>query len=448
MDQTGSSIPDRDQAWRDRTHAPFTRRKFLTAAGGGAAALAAAPALAACSGGPTTAPTTSGKGSLKLLLWSHFVPAFDTYFAKYAKDWGSKNHVNVTIDHVQTQTVVTHFSSEVAAGTGHDLVQLQADTQPAIFAPHLADVTDLHNKIGSANGGWIPLAQFGNVNGKWITIPEFFIEYPGIYRKDLFDSIGAPAPATFNDLITYGAELKKKGHPIGVGFSACDDSENAALGFMFAYGATWIGKDGKTITFDSPETRDALNEAKKLYKSAMNSEILSWNDSSNNTYLDSGVGSFILNPISAYRSAPQSLQNKCHFVPPPAGARKGANTVTIQTWVIPKWSKVQDTAKKFLSDYFAQYPTAFKASTGYDMPMLTNFLKKPMPILAQGKYQILQDAATWSHGTGWPGPPTHQAGLVNDKYLIAGVFAKYVTGQMNLKDAVNYGVQQLKSIYG
>jgi multiple sugar transport system substrate-binding protein len=398
MDQTGSSIPDRDQAWRDRTHAPFTRRKFLTAAGGGAAALAAAPALAACSGGPTTAPTTSGKGSLKLLLWSHFVPAFDTYFAKYAKDWGSKNHVNVTIDHVQTQTVVTHFSSEVAAGTGHDLVQLQADTQPAIFAPHLADVTDLHNKIGSANGGWIPLAQFGNVNGKWITIPEFFIEYPGIYRKDLFDSIGAPAPATFNDLITYGAELKKKGHPIGVGF--------------------------------------------------MNSEILSWNDSSNNTYLDSGVGSFILNPISAYRSAPQSLQNKCHFVPPPAGARKGANTVTIQTWVIPKWSKVQDTAKKFLSDYFAQYPTAFKASTGYDMPMLTNFLKKPMPILAQGKYQILQDAATWSHGTGWPGPPTHQAGLVNDKYLIAGVFAKYVTGQMNLKDAVNYGVQQLKSIYG
>ncbi len=454
MDKTGSTTPGPGSRpdTRGEIRTPFSRRKFLQAAGGGLAALGAAPALAACSGGPATSASSGGSGgsggkNLRLLLWSHFVPAFDTYFDNYAKTWGQKNHINVVVNHVPTQTVVTHFSSEVAAGTGHDLVQLQADTQPIIFAPHLADVTDLHNKIGSENGGWIPLAQFGNVNGRWITIPEFFIEYPGIYRKDLFDSVGAPAPATFNDLITYGAELKKKGHPVGIGFSACDDSENAALGFMFAYGSTFIGKDGKTITFDSPETRDALNEAKKLYTSAMTSEILSWNDSSNNTYLDSGVASFILNPISAYRSAPQSLQSKCDFVPPPAGSQKGANTVTIQTWVIPKWSKAQDTAKKFLADYFAQYETAFKASTGYDMPFLNNFLKKPMPIIGTGKYQILQDAASWSRGTGWPGPPTRQAGLVNDKYLMADVFAKYVTGQMNLNDAVSYGVGQLKSIY-
>ena len=447
MDKTGSSVPGRSPDKRSGAHAPFSRRKFLTVAGGGLAALGAAPALAACSGGPTTSAGSSA-GNLRLLLWSHFVPAFDKYFDKYAKDWGQKNHVNVQVDHVETQTVVTHFSSEVAAGTGHDLVQLQADTQPAIFAPHLADVTDLHDKIGSENGGWIPLAQFGNVNGKWKTIPEFFIEYPGIYRKDLFDSIGAPPPTTMNDLITYGAELKKKGHPVGIGISAIDDSENAVLGMMFAYGATFIGKDGKTITFDSPETRDALNHAKKLYTSAMNSEILSWNDSSNNTYLDSGVASYILNPISAYRSAPAALQDKLYFVPPPSGTLKGANTPTIQTWVIPTWSKVQDTAKKFLADYFAQYETAFTASTGYDMPMLNSFMKRPMPVIGTGKYTILQDAATWSRGTGWPGPPTPQAGRVADQYLMAATFAKYVTGQMNLEDTVKYGVAQLKAIYG
>lgn len=426
--------------------APLSRRQVLRAAGGGLAAVSVGSALAACSGGPVSS-AGSGKGSLSLLLWSHFVPVFDKYFDNWAQQWGQKNHVNVTVDHVQTQTVEPHFASEVAAGTGHDLVQLQADTQPAIFAPHLADLSDLRAKIGNANGGWIPLADFGQYQGKWITLPEFFITYPGIYRTDLWASVGAPPPTTYDDLIKYGAELKAKGHIVGIGISAIDDSENAVLGMMFAYGATFVAKDGKTITFDSPETRDAMNMAKQLYQKAMNSEVLSWNDSSNNDLLDSGVGSYILNPISAYRSASASLQNKLSFVPPPSGTLTGANTPTIQTWVMPKWSKVQDTAKQFLSDYFNQSGTAFQASTGYNMPMLNKFWAKPMPILGQGKFQILQNSPSWSRGTGWPGPPTPQAGQVATKYVMSGVFAKYVTGAMSLNEAVSYGVSQLKSIY-
>ena len=35
----------------------------------------------------------------------------------------------------------------------------------------------------------------------------------------------------------------------------------------------------------------------------MTSDVLSWDDSSNNKYIDSGVASFIINPISAYRTA-------------------------------------------------------------------------------------------------------------------------------------------------
>lgn len=423
---------------------PLSRRQVLRAAGGGLAAVSAG-SLAACSGGPVT--NTSAKGSLNLLLWSHFVPAFDVYFDKWAQDWGTKNHVNVTVDHVQTQTVVTHFSSEVAAGTGHDLVQLQNDTQPAIFAPHLADLTDVRTKVGNANGGWLSLADFGQYNGQYITLPEFFIIYPGIYRTDLWSSIGAPPPTSYADLIKYGTELKAKGHIVGVGISAIDDSENAVMGMMFAHGATFVGKDGKTITFDSPETRDALNTAKQLYTKAMNSEVLSWTDSSNNDLLDSGVGSYILNPISAYRSAPVSIQDKCAFVRPPSGTLPGANTPTIQTWVMPKWSKVQDTAKKFLSDYYDQYQAAFVASTGYNMPFLKKFQAKPMPILGQGKFQVLQDGASWSRGTGWPGPPTPQAGQVATKYVISGVFSKYVTGAMGLNEAVSYGMSQLKTIY-
>jgi hypothetical protein len=81
------------------------------------------------------------------------------------------------------------------------------------------------------------------------------------------------------------------------------------------------------------------------------------------------------------------------------------------------------------------------------MPFLNKFLVKPMPILSQGKFQVLQDGPGWSRGTGWPGPPTPEAGQVATKYVISGVFSKYVTGAMSLEDTVSYGMSQLKSIY-
>ena len=53
---------------------------------------------------------------------------------------------------------------------------------------------------------------------------------------------------------------------------------------------------------DSPETRQALQVAKDLYEKAMTSEVLSWDDSANNQYMQSGKGSWIYNPISVYRT--------------------------------------------------------------------------------------------------------------------------------------------------
>ena len=56
---------------------------------------------------------------------------------------------------------------------------------------------------------------------------------------------------------------------------------------------------------NSKETVEAVKFAAALYKEAMTTDVLSWNDASNNQYIDSGVGSLIINPISAYRTAQQ-----------------------------------------------------------------------------------------------------------------------------------------------
>src|SRR5690606_31747164 len=50
-------------------------------------------------------PTQSISGELNILLWSHFVPAHDSWFDPFAKAWGEQVGVTVNIDHINTAEV-------------------------------------------------------------------------------------------------------------------------------------------------------------------------------------------------------------------------------------------------------------------------------------------------------------------------------------------------------
>jgi ABC-type phosphate transport system substrate-binding protein len=110
----------RDQSWG--VVPVLSRRRFLGAVAAGSGGLAIASLLAACSPAapagapqqpaPTAAANTAAQpaqagpagfanaGTLKILMSSHFVPAYDTWFDQWAKDWGAKNKVEVQADHI------------------------------------------------------------------------------------------------------------------------------------------------------------------------------------------------------------------------------------------------------------------------------------------------------------------------------------------------------------
>ena len=104
--------------------APFaiTRREFLYLTG--AAALVAAcgngtdgdyhsgagstTSVAAVGEGPEMSfvePREQLSGELKILLWSHFVPAHDTWFDPFVQEWGEQVGVDVTVDHIAVADV-------------------------------------------------------------------------------------------------------------------------------------------------------------------------------------------------------------------------------------------------------------------------------------------------------------------------------------------------------
>ena len=92
------------------------RREFVKQAG--TAALAAG--LAGAGLAPLTA-RAQGK-TLKIVQWSHFVPAYDTWFDKtFCKEWGQKHNTQVIVDHISIGEINARAAAEASAQQGHDL---------------------------------------------------------------------------------------------------------------------------------------------------------------------------------------------------------------------------------------------------------------------------------------------------------------------------------------
>src|SRR5205809_7187394 len=116
------------------------RRKFVTTTG---------TAVAAAALGPTIRIKRPQK-TLKILQWSHFVPAYDAWFDKYAKDWGTAKGVEVTVDHIALADLTTRANAEVAAQQGHDRFQFLSP--PGAFEPQVLDMADGVKEAGRRHG--------------------------------------------------------------------------------------------------------------------------------------------------------------------------------------------------------------------------------------------------------------------------------------------------------
>ena len=449
--------------------ARLSRRRFLLAAAGTSAAVALASALSGCGpglpqAGGTTASTAStpaaqagpggfnGGGSLKLLLRAHFVPAYDKWMDQWAADWGARNKVEVQVDHILAGELAAKIAAEVAASAGHDIYGLTRTGEAPLYNKQLVDVSDIARQVGDQHGGWIPLGeQVGLVDGVWKAVPEYFVDYPGLYRKDLFDDNGLNPPDTWPDLRKAGALLKSKGFPIGIAVNQKSNDANASWnGLLWSYGASTVAADGKTVALNSPETREALTFAVDLYQSAMTNAVLSWDDTGNNLLLASGTGSWIQNPISALRTIEKEtpdLAKKIFLSNPPAGPKGRHMPVAVNSFGIASWSSNVPAAKAFLTSYYQILAEGIRASEGYNQPLLKDFRKKPMPILGEDpKLELLQDFDQFAHVAGWPGPPSAAAGEVESNWIVPLMVAR-AAQDGNVDGAVEWATQKVEAIY-
>src|SRR6266496_43143 len=280
----------------------FSRRDFVKGAG---IALAAGT-IPAVSCAPREKQPAPVRKTLKILQWSHFIPAYDLWFdGVYTKEWGEKNSTDVTVDHMASTEVPARGAAEASARKGHDLFLFLSP--PAAYETQVIDHRPVIEAVQKKHGKMIPLAQRSTFNpktGKFFAFSDSYVPDPGNYRIDLWSEVGLEnGPDTWEDLRVGGRKIRKKfGHPAGIGFSQEMDSNMALRALLWSFGGAEQDEQGRPI-LASRETIEALKFARALYREAETAEVFTWDPSSNNRAMLSGRSSFVQNAISVTRTA-------------------------------------------------------------------------------------------------------------------------------------------------
>jgi multiple sugar transport system substrate-binding protein len=417
-----------------------TRRQFLKKSAGATTGIASWLAL----GQP---PAYAQKRELTFLSWNHFVPASDDELRRQAEVFSKQAGVTVRIDTIAHLQLPAKFAAEAQAQSGHDLV-LSGDADPFLYENQRADVGDVIDELGKKYGGWYPFAgECSQTASGWKAVPWFWVSFPATYNMVHFKKAGLEVPKTWAELLHHGKILKKQGNPVGIAISHCGDANSTFWSVLWCYGGKVLEADGKTPGINSDKTAEVIEWYKELYKDAMEPEVLSWDDASNNRCILAGKCSWIHNPISPYvaalaKSMPIADEINHHNSPGgPAGIHSAPPINGIGVW---KFSKNVPLAKDFIRFLFQKenFDAWIVASNAFNHPPLRNFADHP--IWAKNpKFAMLPKEAEYAHPRGWPAKPSGAVQLIQVNYVLPDIVAKAVNG-MPTKRVMAWGEDQIK----
>jgi len=440
----------------DKKGKGVSRRDFIKIAGaGGIAAGGLGPAFLF----PERA--AAQQKTLKILQWSHFVPAYDTWFdGTFAKQWGEKHNTNVVVDHINLVDIKTRAASEAQAKKGHDLFMFLSP--PAAYENQVIDMTHVYQEVEKKHGKKIDLAHKSTYNPKtkkYYAFSDSYAPDPGNWRKDLWEQVGFPnGPDTYDDLRKGAKAIKDKfGNPCGIGLSQELDTSMAMRALLWSFGGAEQDEAGN-VTINSKNTIEALKFMKALYEESETPEVFTWTPPSNNQAMLAGKVSYVANAISITRQSEREhlpIDKNIMISRALKGpVRRIAAEHVMDCYVIWEFAENKDGAQQFLIDYIDTFHDGFAAGQFYNFPCFPS----TVPNLAKeisndprstppDRYKVLGDVLDWATNVGYPGYCSAAIDQAFNSWVIPTMFATVANGKATPEDAAKTAEAEYKRIF-
>ena len=397
--------------------------------------------------------TIAAERIVTLLTWNHFVPGYNEELQRQVEEWGKINGVKVRVDFLSLPDLTTRLAAEAEAQKGHDVVMVW-NFSPALYKDNLATLDDLAVELGDLYGPWNEGGKYlCFIEDHWYAIPWTYQSLLGNINVQYWHQIGLEpeqvANFTWDDLLNAAKKLYEIGHPIGFAINDTFDANGGLFPILWSFGAKVVDEEGN-IAINSPETRAAIKFVMELAK-YMPQEVFAWDDAGNNKFMLSGYGSWTPNPPSIWAVAKIKglpIADSLDHVPMPAGPAgqyRVGDFINLGVW---KFSPNVDLAKDLIR--FLLRPDNIvkqvEASWGYNTPSLRAYeeisywmVNKPLRYYFPPKEMV--------RPSGWPAPPGPEIQIAYNTHIVPIMFAKAVTGDATIDEAIQWAEKQLRDIY-
>lgn len=399
--------------------------------------------------------------TLKILQWSHFVPAYDEWFnKKFAKEWGDKHNTNVVVDNINLVDLNTRAASEAQAKKGHDLFMFLSP--PAAYENQVIDMSHVYQEVEKKHGKKIDLAHKSTFNPKtkkYYAFSDSYAPDPGNWRLDLWSQVGFPnGPDTFDDLRKGAKMIKDKfGNPCGIGLAQELDTSMAMRALLWSFGGAEQDEAGKVV-LNSKNTVDALKFMKALYEESETPEVFTWTPPSNNQAMLAGKVSYVANAISITRQSEREKlpidKNIMISRALKGPVRRIAAEHVMNCYVIWDFAENKDGAQQFLIDYIDAFHDGFVAGQFYNFPCFPSTVPNLQKEIASDpratpndKYKVLGDVLDWATNVGYPGYASAAIDQAFKSYTLPTMFATVAQGKVSAEDAAKTAHAEYQRIF-
>ncbi|HXC28159.1 MAG TPA: extracellular solute-binding protein [Stellaceae bacterium] len=437
------------------------RRRVLRISGAGALAAASGGLAGILASG--RAPAFAQGTTLHWLKFVDFVPVSDALLKGKIKDECQKAlGINLEVETINGDGVQARITSAIQSKTGPDIM-MAASNWAQLYADSLADVSDLAEAIGKAQGGYFLTSKdVANDGKRWIAMPFTILGAMLVNRTSWFADEGVTPdkfPKTWEDYHAVTKKMKPKSRPSGQTLAhAFGDGPAFWYPYLWSWGGKEVEADGKTVALNSKETIESVKFAVGFWKDSYDEGAMSWDDAGNNRAFlanticstNNGASIYLLartKPDTYQTETGKPLKDDCFHAPLPAGPAGQFSYHVPFSNLVPSYTANQKAAIDFLKWFHSKdiYGEWFTSQQGFSVGTTKMWEDDPVwkidPVMAP-----FRTAADSGQFAGYAGPAGRAAAETISKFIIVDMYAKAVQGTAP-EDAVKWAHGELVKIY-